>query len=570
MTKQTLSKTKALRSVLFSQQIEFLMEAHNGISAKIVEETGFKGIWASSFALSAQFGVRDSNEASWSQIVDMLEFMSDTTSIPILLDGDTGYGNFNNLRRLVTKIGQRDIAGVCIEDKVFPKINSYVEGEKQQLAEINEFCGKIKAAKDCQMDDDFCVIARVEALITGWGMTEALKRAEAYHQAGADAILIHSKKNNATEIVEFSKAWANRAPLVIVPTTYYGTPLEVFKREKISLIIWANHMIRAAVKAMENTAQSIHNQKSIIEIEDKISSMRHIFKLGNMSELTNAQNRYLAPKQSNFTAVVLAADRGDGLPEEVTQNHPKAMISIHGVPLLQRLVDGLRKQTIHNINIIGGYKADTIRIDGNSLDKNKSNDIKTDVPHIGDSKGGVNILVNTEYQNSSELISLSTADKYFSSEMIVVYGDLLFRSHVLRDAMEVEEDIVVVVDSAWKTHTKSRTQDFAYCDHRDNRALFQPKVLLQAISENEALKNRSPDGRWIGITLFRNMGTHWLRDAIRALRLKTHYKDMSIPDLINHLIKIGKPVHVHYIYGHWHDVNTLTDIEEAGTFYQGI
>ena len=104
-----IKKTTRFRSLLNSKNLEFIMEAHNGISAKIVEEAGFKGIWASGLALSAQYGVRDNNEASWTQIVDMIEFMSDATNIPILLDGDTGYGNFNNLRRLVRKLEQRGV-----------------------------------------------------------------------------------------------------------------------------------------------------------------------------------------------------------------------------------------------------------------------------------------------------------------------------------------------------------------------------------------------------------------------------------------------------------------------------
>ena len=130
--------------------------------------------------------------------------MTDATSMPMLLDGDTGYGNFNNVRRLVRKLGQRGVAAVCIEDKLFPKTNSFL-GSGQPLAEIDEFCGKIKAGKDSQSDDDFSIVARVEALISGLGMKEALRRAEAYYEAGADAILMHSKKNHATEILEFLK-----------------------------------------------------------------------------------------------------------------------------------------------------------------------------------------------------------------------------------------------------------------------------------------------------------------------------------------------------------------------------
>ncbi len=120
------------------------MEAHNGLSAKIVQEAGFKGIWASGLSMSAQLGVRDSNEASWTQVLEVLEFMADNTNVPILVDADTGYGNFNNARRLVSKLEQRGIAGACIEDKVFPKTNSLLDNRKQQLADIEEFSLKIR------------------------------------------------------------------------------------------------------------------------------------------------------------------------------------------------------------------------------------------------------------------------------------------------------------------------------------------------------------------------------------------------------------------------------------------
>jgi len=208
-------KTTQLKNLLLSPELEFIMEAHNGLSAKIAEEAGFKGIWGSGLSISASLGVRDNNEASWTQVLEVVEYMSDATKIPILLDGDTGYGNFNNMRRLVKKLEQRNIAGVCIEDKLFPKTNSFIRGEKQPLADIEEFAGKIKAGKDMQTDDDFCIVARVEALIAGWGLAEALKRAEAYRQAGADAILIHSKISKADEILAFMREWAGRSPLKV-------------------------------------------------------------------------------------------------------------------------------------------------------------------------------------------------------------------------------------------------------------------------------------------------------------------------------------------------------------------
>ncbi|MGI9047157.1 MAG: phosphoenolpyruvate mutase, partial [Burkholderiales bacterium] len=319
-----LSRPAQLRRLLNSAGIEFIMEAHNGVSARIVQEAGFAGIWASGLALSAQFGVRDSNEASWTQIVDMLEFMSDATEIPILLDGDTGYGNFNNLRRLIKKLEQRGIAGVCIEDKLFPKTNSFLSGERQPLATADEFCGKIKAGKDCQSDADFCVIARVEALIAGWGMAEALKRAAAYREAGADAILIHSKLARADEIVAFAKEWAQRAPLVIVPTKYYSTPTDVYRQARVSLVIWANHMVRAAVDAMQNVARAVHDAQSLVEVEDRIAPVEEIFRLQGAAELAAAERRYIGRDRVETRAVILAASRGQEL-HTLTETRPKVM-----------------------------------------------------------------------------------------------------------------------------------------------------------------------------------------------------------------------------------------------------
>ena len=265
------SKTRQFKALLQSDRLEFLCEAHNGLSARIVEEAGFNGIWASGLTLSAQFGVRDNNEASWTQILDHLEFMSDATRIPILLDGDTGYGNFNNMQRLIRKLEQRQIAAVCIEDKLFPKTNSFLNGETQPMADVEEFCGKIKAGKDAQTDDDFCLIARIEAFICGWGLSEALRRAEAYHQAGADGLLIHSALTVPDEVLAFKQEWGDRCPVVIVPTKYYATLTDVFRQHGFSLVIWANHLLRAAVTIMQNTARTLKEQENLFWIEDKIA-----------------------------------------------------------------------------------------------------------------------------------------------------------------------------------------------------------------------------------------------------------------------------------------------------------
>lgn len=540
MTEPT--RCRRLRALLQSPQLEFLLEAHNGISARIVERAGFAGIWASGLALSAQFGVRDNNEASWTQVVDMLEFMSDVTTIPILLDGDTGYGDFNNMRRLVRKLEQRRIAGVCIEDKQFPKTNSFIDGEKQQLADMDEFCGKIKAGKDVQSDADFCVVARVEALIAGWGMAEALRRAEAYRAAGADAVLIHSKLSRPDEILEFAQEWAGRAPLVIVPTKYYSTPTDVFRRAGISVAIWANHMIRAAVEHMEQIAAQIRTQESVADIEDRIAGVNHLFDLQGADELSAAQERYLRPA-ARTQAVVLAASRGNAL-HELTADRPKVMIPIGGKPLLRRLTEEFKRQEIGRVVVVAGYKSAAIDV------------------------GGVEIVINPDYEGTGELTSLACAVERFDDDLVVLYGDLLFRGYILRELLDSPGDLVVVVDSALEGSHKTGTQDLAWCSRTDDRSLFREPVRLQRIEDRAT--GTPADGRWIGMLRARGAGRQWIVDALSELQGRPGFAQLTLPDLLNHLVGTGRIVHVHYIHGHWLDVNQLEDLDRAGDFAQGL
>jgi phosphoenolpyruvate phosphomutase len=293
----TTRKTTRLRGLVASPGLSFLMEAHNGLSAKIAEEAGFEGIWASGLSIAASLGVRDANEASWTQVLEVVEFMSDATTAPILVDGDTGYGNFNSVRRLVKKLEQRGVAGVCIEDKTFPKTNSLCAGSRQPLADIDEFAGKIKAAKDVQRDDDFVLVARVEALIAGWPLDEALRRADAYRRAGADAILIHSARAGADEVLAFKREWADRGPVVIVPTTYGATPTEVFREHRFSVVVWANHLMRAALAAMQATAAQIFAERSVAGVEGRIATLPEVFRLQGQRELDEAEERYLPERR---------------------------------------------------------------------------------------------------------------------------------------------------------------------------------------------------------------------------------------------------------------------------------
>jgi phosphoenolpyruvate phosphomutase len=539
--------------MLLSPKLEFLMESHNGLSARIVREAGFRGIWASGLSISAQFGVRDSNEASWTQVVDMLEFMADASDLPILLDGDTGYGNFNNLRRLVRKLEQRGIAGVCIEDKQFPKTNSFLHGERQPLADIEEFCGKIAAGKDTQQDANFSIVARVEALIAGWGMEEALRRAEAYRRAGADAILIHSKLSKPDEVLAFAREWAGRLPLVIVPTRYYSTPTEVFRQAGISLVIWANHLVRSAATAMQSVAQEIFKSQTLINIEDRIVSVEEIFRLQDADEYAAAERQYLASSAARRAAIVLAATRGRGL-EAVTTDRPKVMLPIAGKPLLRWLVDGFKRHNINDITVVGGYRADAI------------------------DTGGVRLVVNERYSETGELASLACAIDSVECDALISYGDLLFRSYVLRDLLESKADFSVVVDSQRSGACNRTVRDFAYCSRGDDRGLFGTAVLLERLVSKAEVKGEMreiealdppPQGRWIGMLQVSARGLVRLKAALAELRMRPDFDRLDMPELLNALIGGGAAIEVLYVHGHWRGVNDLEDLHRAVDFAHG-
>jgi phosphoenolpyruvate phosphomutase len=166
------------------------------------------------------------------------------------------------------------------------------------LAELDEFSGRIRAAKDTQIDADFVVVARVEALTTGRGVAEALDRAAAYRNAGADAIFVASRHHTADEIFAFTEGWRQQAPLAIVPTKYWRTPTAEFRAHGVNLVIWANHLLRAAIAAMTDTARRIREEESLINVEPHVASLADLFRLQRDAELQEAEQRYLPAARS--------------------------------------------------------------------------------------------------------------------------------------------------------------------------------------------------------------------------------------------------------------------------------
>jgi phosphoenolpyruvate phosphomutase len=535
----TIRRTTKLKQMLRSPEVEFLMEAHSGLSARIAEEAGFSGIWASGLSISAQLGVRDNNEASWTEMLSVIEFMADAASVPVLVDGDTGHGNFNNARRFAQKLETRGVAGVCIEDKEFPKRNSFIEGHRQPLATIDEFTGKIKAMKDGQADPDFCVVARTEALIAGWGVAEALKRAEAYRQAGADAVLIHSKKSTVAEIEAFMKEWGNRHPVVIVPTKYYSTPTEVFRELGVSLVIWANHLLRASLSAMQATAATIFKEQSLRRVEDQVAPLSEVFRLQREDELQAAEARYLPTYGRKVGAVILAAAQGDrdGL-GDLVRDVPKTLLKLRGKTILRSQIDKLHRVGVMDVTVVRGFAKSAIR--------------ETDVSYVD----------NDEHADTYELYSLWLAREAIRGDTVICYGDLAFRTFVLSDLLNDPADIVLAADP----HI-DRPHDHRYelvtCDQPYSRSLMKQSVSLRAITADP--KESSAHGEFAGIMRVSAAGAKALAEELEALSGAPDLKTMRMVDFIR-LLLARHPVKVRYITGGWLDINTIRDLHRAEGF----
>ena len=342
---------------------------------------------------------------------------------------------------------------------------------------------------------------------------------------------------------------------MIVPTRYYSTPTDVFRKAGISVVIWANHVLRSATAAMQSTAREIFESETLVNVEDRIASVEEIFRLQDADEYSAAERLYLSAARSSRGAVVLAASRGKGL-EAVTVDRPKVMLPIAGKPLLRWLVDAFKKESVNDITVVGGYRADAI------------------------DTAGVRLVVNDRFAQTGELASLACAIDAVESDTVISYGDLLFRSYVLRDLVESEADLAVVVDSSPTGESNRTVRDFAYCSRRDDRGLFGTPVLLNGVFSAANVATAAagaPDGqssvsigaahgRWIGMLKVSRAGLARLKEVLRELRQRPDFDSLDVPQLLNALIAQGAAIEVQYVHGHWCGVNDLEDFRRAADF----
>lgn len=525
--------TSSLRDLLMTPGPAFLLEAHNAVSAQIVEEAGFRGIWASSLTLSTSLGCRDNNELSMTEVLGVLEAMTDRVSVPVLFDGDTGYGSFNHFQRLVRKLGQRQVAGVCIEDKVFPKTNSFVRSEQQRLAPIEEFCGKLRAGRDATTDDNFVIVARTEALITGLGMDEALERAHRYADAGANAILVHSKAPTIDEISRFMAQWGRPIPIVCVPTTYYSTSRETFEAIGVSVVIWANHLLRSAITAMQEVATQLCAEGNARRVEDRIAPVKELFRLQDEAALELAERTYNAPDVASL--IVLAASRGAAL-GGLTADKPKCMVSISGEPLIAKLIGAFRAEGVRTVSVVRGYAKEQLVVPGAMF------------------------FDNDEWETTGELHSLATARRAMRGDFVIAYGDLVLKRYIVHELLSSTAPLTIVVDTSKRFRSRQDVDKVKLVGPVP--APYEDRMCsLQEISTR--MDETDADGEWIGLLYARGTGVERVCGALEQLTHGPEGRRAWMGDLMNHILKHGDTaIRVIAIQGDWIDVDSLADLAE--------
>ena len=544
------SKSAALRALLAAPGPIVIAGAHDGLTARLVEQAGFHGVWASGFEISASHGVPDASILTMSEMLTASRLMTEAVGIPVIADCDTGFGNAINAIRTVRAFEAAGIAGLSIEDNIFPKRCSFYPGVKRHLTDIEEQALKIRAAVDAG-SPDFVVIARTEALIAGWGLEEALRRGRAYADAGADAILIHSNQSTLDDVARFAGEWDRLTPLVCVPTTYKTASVDELARRGFKMVIFANQGLRAAIRAVQETLAALRQAGSAASVDDRIVPLAEVYRLVNLNELKTNEREYLPPDVESVKAVILAAGFDRRLMPLVS-DRPKAMLDVRGRTILERQVDALQQSGIRQIAVVRGYKKAQIALPN------------------------VRYYDNDAFEESGELESLLRAGAELSGPVVVMYGDILFDRNILERLLQSAGDITLVCDRSWPDMRASRDggSDLVVespTPRRHHRFLADEQpVRVAAIGQ--AIDPAIATAEFIGMAKLSARGCQVLGAVYRELRERGEteavhespsLRTAKLTDLLHEVVLRGYPVASTGVYQGWLEVDTFDDYRRA-------
>ena len=559
-----------LKALLSEREIVRVLEAHNGLSGIIANNACIEGqsnqvpvqrefdaIWESSLTDSASKGHPDIEVVSFDSRLQSINEILAVTHKPMIVDGDTG-GDANNFEYMVTKLERAGVSAVIIEDKVFPKRNSLEPGVQQMLQEPEIFSQKIQRGKSAQISTDFMIIARLESLIAGKSVDDALFRAQIYLEAGADGVMIHSKEKDPAQIMEFAKHYQKmtqkincKKPMVCVPTTYNTLTEDELRAAGFSIVIYANHLLRSANKAMEETARTILLNQRSFEVDPICSPVREIFQTVGFLEVKEKDK--LDGNNKNIPIIIPAAGEDPSL-SSILNGKPKSMFEIAGKTLLDWQISALNSNNLTNITVITGYKSREMKAEGITFQENKN------------------------YKRGSELHSLMEARKKMTNGFIMLYSDILFEENIMSKILACQEDIVLVVDNTMQYHAPeaNKIQDFVISKNKHlptrRKISFACENIISKIGSK--LNPETATHEFIGLAKFTKTGAEQLlqtyEDCVKNYHGKLQEADninqFKFTDLIQEMIDRGYVANFLEIHKGWLEIHSTEDIELANHF----
>lgn len=550
-TRASHNRAALLSRRLKSGKIVRVMGAHNGLGARLIERAGFDAVWASGLEISSAFGLPDANILTMTENLESARAIHEATSLPVICDCDTGYGNASNVRHMVRRYEAAGLAAIVIEDKIFPKVNSFMP-DGQDLAPVGEFVGRIQAAKATQRNARFMVFARVEALIAGRGLEEALRRANAYAEAGADGIVIHSKSASPDEVLAFARGWKRPVPLVAIPTTYYRVTAEELERGGFSMVIYANHGLRASIRSMESAFREIRQTGTTAGVEARIATLKEVFELQGMKDLKEDEKRFSG--EEPIRAIIPAArdHQFQTNLRELLREKPLCMLEVGGKTLIDRQMEVLRSVGVTEMTIVGGHLHDRIRAEG------------------------AHVLFNPDHSKYNCAQSVLFAQEHLQGKALVVYSDILFDRQIPEKLVESPHPITLVIDRAYQSlPAREKGLDLVAVDRspaseggrRLRLDLFKP---IRRIGRR--ISSASPTHEFIGIAFFRDGGAEELKAAWKEARVqfrgRPFYEARSVEeadlnDLFQYLIDRGSPVVGMEIEHGWSEIHSSEDYDRV-------
>jgi len=548
-----MTQAAKLRELIRRPGIIKTVGAHDALSAKLIEEAGFDAIWASGFGISASLKcIPDGSFLTMTEQLEVTKNIVEAVSIPVIADCDTGFGNALNVMRTVQDYEKAGIAGICIEDNVFPKRCSFYAGVRRELVSIDEHAGKVRAAKSAQAAPDFVVIARTEALIAGWGQDEALKRAAAYADAGADAVLIHSKSPTFDELRAVSQQWSGRVPLVVVPTIFGAVTADELERHGFKIVIFANQVIRTSIRATRDTLDVLKREGRAEAVADRMVSLQEVYDLVGVTKLEEDERKFLPVGTEKVTAIIPAAGFEKQL-LPLIQDKPKCLLDIKGKTILERQIAALNEVNIKDIAVVRGYQKEKIAF-----------------PNL-------RYYDNDRYEDTGELTSIFCAEQELEGRCLLLYSDIIFETGILLKLLKSPADFTIVVDLAWADQRKLPRPhfkpDLVLLDNppATGYRFVPPDRPNRLVKIGQHLDAERAHGEFIGLAMLSERGTEQFQSAYKSVAKNPEapfheapsLAKASLTDMLQELVDRGHDVSCLTIYKGWMEVDTFEDYQQA-------